>query len=90
MNRPLVTALFGCGQIGSGYAADPRMARHYRYATHAQVLHHHPAFDWRVAVDPRGESARACAAAYGVETATDVTEIAAPETIDRPPSFPAA
>ena len=82
MTRPLATALFGCGQIGSGYAADPLMAAHYRYATHAQVLSHHPAFDWRVAVDPRAESAQACAFAHGIAAATDVAGIAAPETIE--------
>jgi len=82
MSRPLVTALFGCGQIGTGYAADPLMARHYRYASHAQVLNDHADFDWHVAVDPRSESAQACAAAYGVAAATDVSGIAAPETIE--------
>jgi len=82
MSRPLVTALFGCGQIGTGYAADPLMAQHYRYASHAQVLNDHVAFDWRVAVDPRRESAQACAAAYGVAAATDVSGIAARESIE--------
>lgn len=82
MTRPLRTALFGCGQIGSGYAADARMAEHYCYATHAQVLSDHPAFDWTVAVDPRGESARACADAYGIAAASEVSGITAPETIE--------
>ena len=82
MSRPLVTALFGCGQIGTGYAADPKMARHYRYASHAQVLSAHAAFDWRVAVDPRVENAQACAREHGVAAAADIGDIAAPESIE--------
>lgn len=49
---PLKTALVGFGRIASGYAEDPVMARYYRYATHAQVLAEHPAFDWIAVVDP--------------------------------------
>lgn len=82
MMRPLVTALLGCGRIGSGYAADPLMARHYRYATHAQVLAEHPAFDWRVAVDPHREGAQACADAYGVTAAAGVHELERPDAIE--------
>lgn len=48
---PFVTALIGFGKMGQGYAADPMMARHFRYAAHAQVLQAHPAFDWQAVVD---------------------------------------
>lgn len=47
--------LVGAGKVGAGFAADPVMARHYRYASHAQVLAAHPALAWEgvVDVDPR-------------------------------------
>ncbi|MGE0392420.1 MAG: Gfo/Idh/MocA family protein [Vicinamibacterales bacterium] len=44
-------ALVGLGNIGAGYADDPLTARHFRYATHAQVLRAHPRFTWAAAVD---------------------------------------
>ena len=56
----LRVALVGIGKIGAGYADDPVMARHIRYATHAQVLASHPAFDWVAAVDT-DDAARAAA-----------------------------
>ena len=46
------TALIGLGRVGRAYAHDKRTARHYRYASHAQVLSAHPAFAWEAAVDP--------------------------------------
>ena len=53
MNRPpWRTLLAGFGQIAAGYAADPAMARHYRYASHAQVLSEHPDFLWDSVIDP--------------------------------------
>jgi predicted dehydrogenase len=54
------TALVGFGRIAAGYAEDPAQARWYPYASHAQVLRDHPAFDWQAVVDP---SAAACATA---------------------------
>jgi predicted dehydrogenase len=47
----LRVVLAGIGRIGAGYADDPVMACHIRYATHAQVLEAHPSFDWIAAVD---------------------------------------
>jgi len=46
------TIAIGFGKIAAGYASDPLTARYYPYATHAQVLRDHPAFDWKAAVDP--------------------------------------
>jgi predicted dehydrogenase len=54
------TALVGFGRIAAGYADDPAQARWYPYASHAQVLRDHPAFDWQAVVDP---SVAACATA---------------------------
>ena len=52
MSGPLRTVMFGFGRIGAAYADDPKTARHYRYASHAQVLSAHPDFDWQGVVDP--------------------------------------
>lgn len=49
---PYRTVLAGLGRIATTYADDPRTARHYRYATHAQVLSGHPRFAWVGAADP--------------------------------------
>lgn len=56
----LQTCIVGFGKIAAGYAADPVMARHYRYTTHSQVLLAHPGFQWTAVVDPAPE-ARAAA-----------------------------
>jgi predicted dehydrogenase len=70
------TCIVGFGKIAAGYAADPVMARHYRYTTHSQVLLAHPRFDWIAAVDPAPE-ARAAASALkkGVETAATAIDL---------------
>lgn len=54
--RPLRTVLVGLGNIGAKYAEDPRTARYFPYATHAQVLATHPGFSWVGAID-RSEQA---------------------------------
>lgn len=46
------TVLVGFGKIAEGYSRDPVMARHFPYATHAQVLRDHPLLDWQAVVDP--------------------------------------
>lgn len=48
---PLRTVLVGMGKVGAGYADDPVMARHFPYASHAQVLADHPDFVWDAVVD---------------------------------------
>lgn len=52
MTAPYAAAIVGFGKMAQGYAEDPAMARHFPYATHAQVLRDHPGFDWRAVVDP--------------------------------------
>lgn len=47
----LRVALVGFGQMAAGYSADQAMAKHYKFASHAQVLQAHPRLDWRVVVD---------------------------------------
>jgi predicted dehydrogenase len=43
--------LVGYGQIGGRLAEDAAAARHYPYATHAQALRNHPAFELAAIVD---------------------------------------
>lgn len=45
-------AIVGFGRIAAGLAHSTRAARHYTYATHAQVLAAHPGIDWRGVADP--------------------------------------
>lgn len=57
MNWPrLRTIVIGFGKIGAGYGNDPVMARYYPFATHAQVLAVHPAFEWGGVVDVSDEA----------------------------------
>lgn len=51
-SKPFVTALVGFGRMGQGYSVDPVMARHFRFASHAQVLQAHPGFNWQAVIDP--------------------------------------
>lgn len=51
-NRPLRTVIVGFGQVSDGLSEDPRMARWFPRACHAQVLADHPAFAWEAVVDP--------------------------------------
>lgn len=48
----LRTIVVGFGQVAAGLSNDPRMAAHFKYASHASVLADHPAFDWQGVVDP--------------------------------------
>jgi predicted dehydrogenase len=63
---PLKTVLIGFGKIAAGYAGDEIMARHFPYATHAQVLRDHPLFDWEAVVDPSEGALRQAATEWQV------------------------
>ena len=52
----LRTLMVGFGEIASGLDQDLRMARYFKYASHASVLSVHPAFDWLGTVDLREEA----------------------------------
>lgn len=58
--------LVGAGKVGAGYATDPVMARHYPYASHAQVLATHPELDWGAVVDADPAVAEAVRRRWGV------------------------
>jgi len=49
------SVLLGFGKIGAGYSDDKCMEKYYPYATHAQVLTDHSAFDWIGVVEPSQE-----------------------------------
>lgn len=74
MTTPLDTVLVGFGRIASAYADDPLTARHYRYATHAQVLSDHPAFRWVGVADPRPEALAQARDRWGVPRAAASVE----------------
>lgn len=65
------TALMGFGKIGAGLADDPVHARAYPYATHAQVLRDHPAFDWIAVVDPAAAARAAAQVVWNVPEAAE-------------------
>jgi predicted dehydrogenase len=54
--RPWRTVLIGFGKIADSLADDPLMKQEFAYATHAQALAAHEAFDWRAVVDPSEEA----------------------------------
>lgn len=66
---PFSTAVIGFGKIGAEYADDPAMARHYPFATHAQVLAAHSAFEWVAVVDPRRAAQARAQQRWGVARA---------------------
>lgn len=77
----LPAALIGLGRMGLGYADDPAMARHFAYASHAQVLRDHPALDWRLAIDPAPAARAAAASEWNVAaTAGDLRDLGAAAT----------
>jgi predicted dehydrogenase len=61
---PYRTVLVGFGAIAHGLSGDRRMAKYFRYATHAQVLRDHPRFNWCATVDPDA-AARVRAGSWG-------------------------
>ncbi len=63
----LKTALIGFGRIAQGYSKDPIMARHFRYATHAQVLSQHPQFNWLAVVDPSAPARKEAQSRWGIK-----------------------
>ncbi len=69
--------MIGFGRIGAGYADDPVMARHYPYATHAQVLAAHPAFQWVGVTDRSPRARRLARERWGVPAFRDPAEMAA-------------
>ncbi|MCK5541091.1 MAG: Gfo/Idh/MocA family oxidoreductase [Desulfobacterales bacterium] len=52
MSNPLKTIIIGFGQISTGFSEDPEMAKHFKYATHAQVLADNEKFSLEAVVDP--------------------------------------
>ncbi len=63
--------LIGAGKVGMGYAEDPVMARHYPFASHAQVLAAHPSFAWTGVVDPSVDARREASGKWGVPFVSD-------------------
>lgn len=81
MKRPHRTALIGVGKIGLSYAKDPVMQKHWKYASHAQVLRDNPRIKWALAIDPDKEARRA-ALEFGAGRALDGSTDEALESIE--------
>jgi len=80
---PLKTVLIGFGKIAAGYADDTIMARHFPYATHAQVLRDHPLFAWEAVVDPSEDALGRAAAEWQVNCVkTNIDDYVADHTPD--------
>jgi predicted dehydrogenase len=75
--------LVGFGRMAAGYSDDPAMARHYPFATHAQVLRAHPRLDWRVVVDSDAAALEAARTRWRVPvTASSISSLCAATEID--------
>jgi predicted dehydrogenase len=83
MTAPLRTAVVGFGAAADLLGADRRMAQWFGPACHAQVLADHPAFDWRVVVDPRAEARDRASGMWGIaDVCAAVDEIGDREALD--------
>ena len=70
------TALIGFGRMAAGYADDLANAQWFPYATHAQVLREHPAFNWVAVVDPSLDARTAASSRWAVPvTAQSLSEL---------------
>lgn len=63
------TALIGFGRIAAGYADDPKQAHSHQYASHAQVLQKHAAYDWQAVVDPSDAALASARSRWGIAQA---------------------
>jgi len=79
----LRTAIIGFGQISQSYTLDSRMKMHFQYATHAQVLRDHPAFDCQAVVDPAPEALQSAQSDWNIkETATHLAKLPSLDKIE--------
>ncbi len=75
--KGLRTIIIGFGQIANGLRHDSKMAEYFTYATHAQVLSDHPAFDWLGAVDPSEQAQQAAREDWNIaHVAGDLASVA--------------
>ncbi|MEX2649730.1 MAG: Gfo/Idh/MocA family oxidoreductase [Alphaproteobacteria bacterium] len=76
MNETLRTVIVGFGRIADRLADDEQMARHFRFATHAQALRAVVGFHWDAVVDPDEEALRRARERWGIEIAVrDVADL---------------
>lgn len=66
MKQALRTVLVGFGAVAVNAGSDPKMAKYYPHASHAQVLRDHPDFDWQAVVDPDPEAQKKARREWGV------------------------
>ena len=77
------TAVVGFGRIAAGYADDPAQSKWYPFASHAQALAAHPAFDWVAVVDPAEAALSSAATRWGItDVAASVDDLPNPGSIE--------
>ena len=67
MSETFSTIVVGFGRAADGQRLDVRTSRHFAYASHAQVLDAHAAFDWRGVVDPDPDALGTARRDWGIE-----------------------
>jgi myo-inositol 2-dehydrogenase/D-chiro-inositol 1-dehydrogenase/scyllo-inositol 2-dehydrogenase (NAD+) len=73
---PLKTLLVGFGRIAALYSEDPLYSKRVKYATHAQVLSAHKAFDWIAVVDTSKKACKLAERRWGIKhTATKISDL---------------
>lgn len=60
------TVIIGFGRIADTLAEDHLVRKHFRHATHAEVLKDHPAFDWDAVIDPAPEALHRAHTKHGI------------------------
>lgn len=80
---PLRTVIAGFGGIAHANADDPAQRKHFRYATHVQVLREHPLFAWTGTIDPDPGQRAAARTRWGLEAvAATADALAERERVD--------
>ena len=60
------SVLVGFGRIGNSIRHDAKIARYFKYASHAQVLKEHPAFEWIGVIDPDPQARERAMSEWGI------------------------
>jgi predicted dehydrogenase len=81
--QALNTVLIGFGEIASGYAFDPKMAKVFNDATHIQAILRHPAYDIVAVVDPSEQARQSALTDWHIEhCVSDISQLPKKQRID--------
>jgi len=77
--------MIGFGRIAAGFAADSKVAKTHRFASHAQVLATHPRFEWIGVAEPdaakRANATGDWMVPHATESAGSLSSLVAPEVV---------